>query len=105
MKALAVTFYSYEFDKIHGLHIHEWLLEKAKDLGVSGGCSVRGIAGFGQNKLMHEEHFFELGSNVPIRTTFIMDKKLLKGLMMLIESEHLSLFYTLYKVEVGRTSS
>lgn len=103
MRAIALTLYTYEFDKIHGVHVHEWLLEKAKQIDISGGSSFRGIAGFGKNKLMHEEHFFELGSNVPIRTIFILEKKQMKALFELIKQEKLELFYTLHKIEAGRT--
>lgn len=103
MRALSLTFFTYEFDKIHGIHVHEWLLEKAKEIGISGGCAFRAVAGFGQNKLMYEEHFFELGSNVPISTHFFVEKKLFKKLLDLIEQENLQLFYTTHKIECSRT--
>lgn len=103
MKAYALTFYTYEFDKIHAIHVHEWLLEKAKKLEISGGCSFRAVAGFGRNKLMYEEHFFELGSNVPISTHFFLSKKELKNFLKVVEEEGLELFYSYEKIEIGRT--
>ncbi len=43
-----------------GILLYEWLIEKAKEMGIHGGSAFRAIAGFGRHGIIHEEHFFEL---------------------------------------------
>lgn len=103
MKGFCLRFYTYEHQKHHnGMPLYEWLLEFAKNNKVHGGSAFRGIAGFGRHGVLHEEHFFELASNVPIELVFIMsEKEADKFLDLLRDTEILDLLYVKTPIEYG----
>lgn len=99
MKGVLLKFYTYEFEKHHGILLYEWLLEFAKKNSVRGGSVFRAIAGFGRHGVLHEEHFFELASNVPVEVMFIMTKEESDNFLDLLKQEKMRLFYVLSEVE------
>lgn len=93
----------YEFDKHDAMPLYEWLLEFAKKHEIEGGSAFRAIAGFGRQKQMHEEHFFELGSNVPIKVSFILQSENAHAFLALLKLHKINLFYDCYEVHYGST--
>ena len=59
MNGYQLKFYIHENRKHRGILLYEWLIEKAKEMGIHGGSVFRAIAGFGRHGIIHEEHFFE----------------------------------------------
>jgi len=92
-----------EFIKHHGILMHEWLLELAHKHGIQGGTAIRGIAGYGRRGIIHEEHFFELASNVPIEVFFLIKEEEAQNLIHLIKNENIDLFYSKSPAEFGST--
>lgn len=101
MKGISLKFYAYEFQKHQGVRFYEWLLEFAKKNGIQGGSAFRGVAGFGRHGLMHEEHFFELASNVPVEVNFFVSEQESTRLLELLQKEKIDLFYTKAQIEFG----
>jgi PII-like signaling protein len=101
MKGVSLKFYFYDNEMLKHHLLYEWLLELAKNEGFAGGFVTRGIAGFGHRKKIHEEHFFELGSIVPIEVQFTMSEKDAKRFLNLIKSHGLGIFYTQTEIEYG----
>lgn len=94
MEGVSVTFYTYEAKKHHHQLLYEWLLEFAKKQNIQGGSVFRALAGYGRHGTLHEEHFFELAANVPIKIEFIMNEKDLTPFLDLLKKEKINLFYT-----------
>lgn len=105
MKGICLRFYAYEFQKHQGILMHEWLLECAKKNNIHGGSVFRSIAGFGRHGVLHEEHFFELASNVPIEIIFIMTEKESDSFLDLLKREKAELFYVKMPVEYGHINN
>ncbi|MEI6242337.1 MAG: DUF190 domain-containing protein [Chlamydiota bacterium] len=103
MKQICLQLYMYELQKHHGILLYEWLLEAAKKIGISGGFANRTLAGFGREGTLHEAHFFELGSNVPVTVTFYLKKEEQNLFLHLLKKEKLSLFYVVSEVNTGIT--
>lgn len=101
MQGIHLKFYMHENTKHNGILLYEWLLEKAKELGIHGGSVFRAIAGFGRQGVIHEEHFFELASNVPVETLFVVSHEECDQLLEAIKGEKLSVFYVKMPVEFG----
>ena len=93
MKGTHLRFYTYENRKHGGALLYEWLLERAKALGVHGGSAFRAIAGFGRHGKFHEQHFFELAGDVPVLVEFILDEAHADALIAELKREHVNLFY------------
>jgi PII-like signaling protein len=101
MHCICLRFYVTERQKHDGKLVYEWLLERAKALGVPGGTALRAIAGFGRHGVLHEEAFFELAGDLPIEIEFITDDAQANALLALLAAENLSLYYIRMSVEAG----
>ncbi|MBS1221689.1 MAG: hypothetical protein H6R23_1309 [Proteobacteria bacterium] len=55
MKGTYLKFYVHEHRRHHGILLYEWLLERARKLGIHGGSAFRAIAGFGRHGVLHED--------------------------------------------------
>ena len=109
MKGTHLRFYTYENRRHGSMLLYEWLLERAKALGVHGGSAFRAIAGFGRHGKFHEQHFFELAGDVPVLVEFILDDVHADALIDELRREHVELFYarvpTEYDVVGGPASA
>jgi len=94
MKGTHLRFYTYE-NRRHGSDLlYEWLLERARQLGVHGGSAFRAIAGFGRHGRLHEQHFFELAGDVPVLVEFVLGEEQAETLIGALRQENVSLFFT-----------
>jgi PII-like signaling protein len=103
MKGIHLRFYTYENRKHHAALLYEWLLERAKQLGVHGGSAFRAIAGFGRHGQLHEQHFFELAGDVPVLVEFILGEAEADALLADLRREKIHLFFTRVSTEFDVT--
>jgi PII-like signaling protein len=101
MKGICLHLYTYEKKRHKGLLLFEWILESAKQHGLQGGSATKALAGFGRKGIFHEEHFFELGNDVPVHIELITDEKHADDFLLFLKKEGLSLFFTKTAVEMG----
>ncbi len=101
MNGFYIRFFMQESRQHQGILLYEWLLEKAKKMGIKGGTVLRGIAGFGRHGMLHEEHFFELASELPVEVTFVISEEELNRLFDALKIEKLDLFYVKMAAEFG----
>ena len=88
--------------KHNNMQIHEWLIEKAKEIGIEGATVIEALEGYGRNKNLHSATFFELVDE-PIEIIFLADEERCKKLFEMIKEENLSIFYSKSKIEFGFT--
>ena len=100
-----LRFYTYENRRHDGTLLYEWLLERAKKLGVHGGSAFRAIAGFGRHGRLHEQHFFELAGDVPVLVEFILGEYEADTLLADLRREKINLFFTRVTTEFDVTDS
>ncbi len=103
MEGFNLKFYVQENFKLHGHLGFEWLLEKAKASGIRGGSALRAIAGYGRHGRLHEDHFFELGGELPVVVEFVLTAEEAERLLALLAAEKASLFWVKTPVEFGVT--
>lgn len=101
MDRICLRFYATESQKHDGMLLYEWLLERAKALGVPGGTALRAIAGYGRHRVLHEEGFFELAGDMPVEIEFVLDERQAGELLTLLKAENLRLFYVSMPVATG----
>jgi PII-like signaling protein len=94
-----------ENEKHHGDLAYEWVLERAKALGIPGGSAFRAIAGYGRHGTLMHEGFFEIAANLPIQIEFIVSSEQAQQLLNLLSAEKLSLPYAMSVVQFGFTAS
>lgn len=103
MQSVYLKFYLTEKDHHQGKLLQEWLLEKARSLGVPGGSVFRAVAGFGRHGQLREETFFELAGELPAQVEFVLDDTHANQLLGVVTAEGLNLPYVRYTVEAGTT--
>jgi len=79
-------FYCHLRAKHDGMLLSEWLLEQAKQHGLGGGSVFRAIAGFGRHGVLHEEQFFELADDLPIKIEFLLRQDQAELLLQLVRA-------------------
>jgi PII-like signaling protein len=79
-------FYCHLRAKHDGMLLSEWLLEQAKQHGLAGGSVFRAIAGFGRHGVLHEEQFFELADDLPIKIEFLLLEDQAELLLQLVHA-------------------
>jgi PII-like signaling protein len=104
MQGIYLKFYVAESHKHGTINVYEWLLERAKEIGIRGGSAFRAMAGYGRHHRMHEDHFFELQGDLPIEVGFVVTEDEAQMLFEVITLERLSLFYIKLPVEFGVTA-
>ena len=101
MKGTYLKFYVHEHRRHHGILLYEWLLERARKLGIHGGSAFRAIAGFGRHGILHEDHFFELAGNLPVEVVFMLSDEEAAQFLKVIEQEKVRVFYVRTSAEYG----
>jgi len=86
-------FYCHAHTKHNGILLTEWLLEQAKQHGLGGGSVFRAIAGFGRHGVLHEEQFFELADDLPVKIEFLLADEQADALLQLVRDAGVDAVY------------
>ena len=100
MNAIAVRFYVHHTRKHDMVMLFEWLLQRAKEMGIHGGSAFAAIAGFGRHGIIHEQRFFELAADLPIMVEFIVSPEEADRLIDMVRAEKIHTFCTKTALEV-----
>lgn len=104
MKGTYLRFYMHENHKHGGVLLYEWLLERARKLGVHGGSAFRAIAGFGRHGVIHEQHFFELAGDLTVEVEFLLLREQAEKLLAIVREERVRVIYAMTEAEIGETN-
>ncbi len=101
MKGVYLRLYMHENRKHGHILLYEWLLERAKEMGIHGGSAFRAIAGFGRHGVIHEQHFFELAGDLPVEVEFLISEEEADELLALLRRQKIQLVYAKSVAEIG----
>lgn len=102
MNQMCLRLFGREGERHHGRVLHDFLLDLARECGAGGVTVLRASAGYGRHGL-HEDHFFELGGELPVVVETVLEDAQARQLLARCSEEGLRLFYTLSPVETGMT--
>jgi len=68
-----------------GKPLHEAVLSKARELGLSGGTVLRGTEGFGANSVVHKAQLLEMSSDLPIVIEIVDTQEKIQRLLPYLE--------------------
>jgi len=103
MKGIHLRVYTYESRKHGGMPIYEWLLERARKMGIPGGSVFRAMAGYGRHGKLHEQAFFELAGEEPVLVEFVLGDDEADRFLQVLREEQLQLFFARIPAEYGST--
>ena len=92
MKGTLLRFYVHENRKHHHILLYEWLLERARKMGIHGGSAFRAIAGFGRHGVLPV-------ARCDVRVSIGHDEA--EAMLDLIRRENISIFYVRIPIEFG----
>ena len=96
-----LRFFMHANAKHRGMLLYEWILEQARHEGLAGGSVFRAIAGFGRHGILHEESFFELAGDLPLKVEFILGEAGAERLLSLVRASGAVLVYARSPVDYG----
>ncbi len=105
MQGIYIKFYLTESHRHGNKLMYEWILEKAKQLGLPGGSVFRAVAGFGRHGNLHSDTFFELAGELPIQVEFVLNSTHVEKLIVAMNDEQIKIPYVSYSVEHGVTGN
>ena len=74
-------------DKVGSKLLYQYLVEKAKEQGISGATVFRGIMGYGTSSKIQSSRFWELTEKLPVVIEFVDETEKLKVFYQHIEAE------------------
>ncbi|MEO6801601.1 MAG: DUF190 domain-containing protein [Rhodanobacter sp.] len=101
IEGVNLRFYTHARIKHDGMLLSEWLLEQAKKHKLGGGSVFRAIAGFGKHGVLHEEAFFELADNLPIKVEFVLKESEADALLQIVRDAGIELVYVRMPARIG----
>ena len=96
-----LRFYTHAHARHDGLLLSEWLLEQAKNHKLGGGSVFRAIAGFGRHGVLHQEAFFELADDLPVKIEFLLRESEANTLLDLVRQAGVELVYAREPMQLG----
>jgi len=100
VKGYQITFFTQQ-DKRHGhTPMAEWLMLKARDLGLPGATIVAASEGFGLHRRIHSAHFFELADQ-PQEVVITATEEQWERLLACLKAEGVRLAYIKCAIEFG----
>jgi uncharacterized protein len=102
MNFVCLQLFVTESQRHHGKLVYEWLLDMAREMGVSGGSAFRALAGFGRHG-RHDAGFFELAGEVPVVVEFFVDEAMADRLLQSVSDAGLNLVFARLPAQTGVT--
>jgi PII-like signaling protein len=96
-----LRFYTHAHARHDGMLLSEWLLEQAKKHKLGGGSVFRAIAGFGRHGVLHQEAFFELADDLPVKVEFLLRESEAEALLQLVRDAGAELVYARGPASIG----
>jgi uncharacterized protein len=102
MNVVCLQVFVTESQRHHGKLVYQWLLDMAREMGVSGGSAFRALAGFGRHG-RHDAGFFELAGEVPVVVEFFVDEAMADRLLKAVSDAGLNLVFARLPAQTGVT--
>jgi PII-like signaling protein len=101
IEGLQLCFYAHVRARHDGMLLSEWLLDQARRQGIGGGSVFRATAGFGRHGVLHEEAFFELADNLPVKVEFLLRAEQADALLARVREEGVDVVYATSAIRFG----
>ena len=102
MQGFQITFFTQQDRKHNGISLAQWLLEEARNIGISGATLIPAAEGFGHDRKIRSTNFFEL-TDQPIELTMAVSEVDANRLFMRLKEEKINIFYVKTPIEFGMT--
>lgn len=74
-----------ESDRHEGKPLYEWLVLKARELGLAGATVLRGIEGFGAHSRLHTAKILRLSEDLPILVEVVDSQERIEAFLPVVD--------------------
>ncbi len=90
-----------EGDRHEGRPLYQWIVEKAREMGLSGATAIRGVAGFGANsRVIHTANVLRLSEDLPVVVEIVDEVERLDAFLDVIDHTITGGLATIEKVRI-----
>ena len=89
-----------ERDKHGHLPLYEWIIQQAREHGLSGATAFRGIEGFGAHSHLHTAKILRLVDDLPILIEIVDSREKIESFLPIIDDAIPEGLATVEKVEI-----
>ena len=89
-----------ERDSLHHVPLHEAIVVKAREHGLSGATALRGVLGYGASSVLHTAKLLELSDDLPMVVEMVDTEEKIRAFLPALDGMMSSGLVTLEKVEV-----
>ena len=89
-----------ESDKHEGKLLYEWLVLRARELGLAGATVLRGMMGFGAHSRLHTFKIERLSEDLPVIVEIVDTKEKLENFLAIIDGVIKEGLATLEKAQI-----
>ena len=89
-----------EDDRHEHLPVYEWIVRRARELGLAGATVLRGLEGFGSKKHLHTARILRLSTDQAILVEIVDSREKLEAFLPTLEEAVSDGLVTLERVEV-----
>lgn len=89
-----------ESDKHEGKPLYQWIVRKAREMGLAGATVLRGMEGFGAKSRLHTTKILRLSSDLPIVVEIVDTEEKINTLLPVIDEVIHEGLATLEKVRI-----
>ena len=100
MHGYQITFFTQQDRRHEGRPLADWLVERARALGVRGATALLAAEGFGHDRRFHSARFFELADQ-PVEVTMVASVEETERLFDHLRAHRVHVFYARTPVEFG----
>ncbi len=101
VQGVYLRFFMHASARHEGKLLYEWILEQARKHKLGGGSVFRAVAGFGRHGVLHEETFFELAGDLPLKLEFLLRESEADALLAIVQKSGAELVYARSASEIG----
>jgi PII-like signaling protein len=101
IEGVQLCFYAHLRARHNGKLLSEWLLDLARHHGIGGGSVFRATAGFGRHGVLHEEAFFELADNLPVKVEFLLQPAQADAFLALVREAGVDVVFATSAIRFG----
>jgi PII-like signaling protein len=101
IEGVQLCFYAHVRARHDGVLLSEWLLQQARQLGIGGGSVFRATAGYGRHGVLHEEAFFELAADLPVKVEFLLRTEQAEAFLARVREEAVDVVYATSAIRFG----
>ena len=100
MDGYQISFFTVQGHRHKGEPIGDWLVQLAKEMGLTGATLIPGGEGFGHHRRVHSVHFIEL-TDQPLEVVMVITTAEADRLFERLKNEGVHLFYAKTPTEFG----